>query len=325
MNKQLKFLVIGGAIFLLIVIIKPFYIVKEGDQAVVTRVGKLVNIETEAGLKVKIPGVDKVQYYTKRIVSWDGDPRKILTEDEQYVWVDTTARWRITDPALFYESVRTENGAQGKLDDVIESALKTIISKYPLGESVRSTNNIITSQEKIKEEAEIQSTIESSSYEISEDDSIYKPIQMGRQKLSDEMREYAKDNAVKYGIELLDIVIRQIRYSDELTESVYVQMIQERASIAETNRSSGQGERERILGEMIRDKETTLSNAERKAEAIKGAADAEAALIYAKAYGQDREFYNFWRAMESYKKTLPELNKTLSTEIDYFDYLYDMN
>jgi membrane protease subunit HflC len=128
----------------------------------------------------------------------------------------------------------------------------------------------------------------------------------------------------EYGIELIDVVTRQIRYSDELTESVYARMIKERNQIAQAIRSEGEGRRADILGQMERERMTIMSAAYRESESIRGTADAEAARIYAEAYNQDRDFFDFWRAIESYRNTMPGFDKTLSTDIDYFRYLYSI-
>ncbi|MDC7220623.1 MAG: protease modulator HflC [Spirochaetales bacterium] len=335
MNKLVRTAVIIAVIFVLVMILRPFFIVQEGQQAVVIRFGKLIRTETEAGFKIKMPGIDNVQYYPKKTLSWDGDAKKIPNSDQQYIWVDTTARWRITNPTLFYEAVKTENQAHAKLDDIIESAVKTVIAQYPLEESVRNTNQIIESQQlKAKAEAEAEAEAEAQRQAEGADSSPtlaqaaagedeVKEITQGRLKLSEDMLSLAKGNTPKYGIELIDIVIRQIKYSDELTPSVYERMIQERAQKAQFNRSAGEGQKEEWLGLLSKKKDTILSEAYDKSEAIKGEADAKAAAIYAEAYGQDEDFYNFWKAMESYKNTMPGLKKTLTTDMDYFDYLYD--
>jgi modulator of FtsH protease HflC len=321
-NKLIKPLVIIGVIFLLLVILRPFFIVQEGDQAVVIRFGRLIRTETEAGLKIKMPGVDTIQFYPKKILSWDGAAKKVPTSEQQYIWVDTTARWKIVDPSLFYEAVKTENQAQGKLDDVIESAVKTVISKYPLVESVRSSNQIIESQA-IKAEADAVVAAASTNVQAALGDDVFAEIKMGRLKLSDGMLAHAQENTAQFGIELIDIVVRQIKYSDELTQSVYDRMIQERAQMAQYNRSFGEGQKEEWLGRLTKEKDAILSEAYNQSETLKGEADAKAAAIYAEAYGRDKDFYNFWKAMESYKTTMPGLKKILTTDMDYFNYLYD--
>ncbi|MDC7223231.1 MAG: protease modulator HflC [Spirochaetales bacterium] len=322
MNKLIRTAIVLGVVFLVILILKPFFIVQEGQQAVVIQFGKLIRTETEAGFKMKLPLVDKVQYYPKKILSWDGDAKRVPTSKQQYIWVDTTARWRITNPALFYEAVQSENQAQGKLDDVIESAVKTVIAQYTLVESVRSTNQIIESQAQ-KAEADALIAEESTNVQAALDDDVFAEIEMGRLMLSDEMLHQAEGNTAQFGIELIDVVVRQIKYSDELTQSVYDRMIQERAQTAQFNRSFGEGQKEEWLGRLSKERDTILSAAYDEAESKKGEADAKAAAIYAEAYGRDEEFYNFWKAMESYKNTMPGLKKILTTDMDYFDYLYD--
>ncbi len=324
MNKMVKPIVVIVVIFLIVIILRPFFIVQEGEQAVVIRFGRLIRTETEAGLKLKMPGVDNIQFYPKKILSWDGAAKKVPTNEQQYIWVDTTARWKITDPSLFYEAVKTENQAQGKLDDVIESAVKTVISKYPLVESVRSTNEIIESQA-IKAEEDAVVAAASTNVQAALGDDVFAEIRMGRLKLSDGMLEHAKENTAQFGIELIDIVVRQIKYSDELTQSVYDRMIQERAQMAQYNRSFGEGQKEEWLGRLTKEKDAILSKAYNESETLKGTADARAAAIYAEAYGRDEKFYNFWKAMESYRNTMPGLKKVLTTDMDYFDYLYSKN
>jgi membrane protease subunit HflC len=166
---------------------------RKGNRPWFIRFGKLIRTETEAGLKFKVPGIDNIAFYPKKILSWDGDPRKVPTSEQQYVWVDSTARWQIVNPSLFYEAVKTENQAQGKLDDVIESALKTVISQYPLVESVRSTNEIIASQN-LKEEAEAVEAAASSVVQAAQNEDVFDKIVKGRQVLSDDMLKYAKGN-----------------------------------------------------------------------------------------------------------------------------------
>jgi membrane protease subunit HflC len=126
----------------------------------------------------------------------------------------------------------------------------------------------------------------------------------------------------EYGIELIDVVTRQIRYNDELTQSVYARMIKERNQIAQYRRSEGEGKKAEWIGRMSNERMSVLSDAYAKAEAIRGDADAEASRIYADAYNRDRDFFDFWRAVESYRLTLPGFDKTLSTDLDYFRYLY---
>lgn len=325
MSKSVKYLLVAASIILVLIIIRPFFIVEEGQQAVVTRFGKITRVDTEAGLKFKVPMVDTVKYYPKKIFSWDGEPRKVPTSEQLYVWVDSTARWKITDPALFYQSLDTEKQAQGKLDDIIESTLKTVIAQYPLVESVRSTNKIIQAEKTAEIAAEMAAQEvagEGEDVNIALASAQNDKIEYGRSVLSRMMLDEAAPNVERFGMELIDVVIRQIKFNDELTQSVHERMIQERAQIAADNRAQGEGVKEELLGQLTKDKDIILSAAKADAEVKKGEADAEAARIYAEAYSRDAEFYRFWKAMESYKKTIPNLDKILTTDMEYFDYLY---
>lgn len=326
MKRVITIIVVVAVVLIIFFLLGPLYIVEEGEQAVVIRFGEIVNAETEAGLKFKTPVVDNVVKYPARILSWDGDPRRIPTEENQFIWVDTTARWVITDPTLFYSSVTSIEQAYSRLDDVIESAVRSVIARNPLEEAVRDTNviNEIEREEIIQADAEeIEAEGIQRLADLISTQTEQEPIEKGRQELSNEMFQSAADVTPDFGIKLVDIIIRQIRYSDELTESVYDRMVSERRRIAQAYRSFGEGRKEEILGELENERETILSEAFARAETIRGEADAEAAAIYSEAYSQDEGFFEFWRAVESYRTVLPRFRKTLTTDPQYFEYLYD--
>jgi len=151
---------------------------------------------------------------------------------------------------------------------------------------------------------------------------LVEQVTKGRRQLSIEMANEARKLAGEYGIELIDIVPRQIKYSDELTESVYNRMIKDRSQVAQAYRSLGEAKKTGWIGRLENEKRTISSDAYRRAEEIKGQADAEAARIYAEAYNRDPEFYAFWKSMESYANTLKGRDATYSTNMDYFRYLY---
>lgn len=303
----------------------PFYIINEGNQAVVIRFGKIVSSHTEAGLYMKIPFIDTVTTYPSKILSLDGDDARIPTKENQFIIVDTTSRWKISDPALFYQSLKTLNAAYDKLSDIIDSSTRTIITRNRLSEIVRSSN-IINEREAPQSqltgiEDEDSAELEKLLSENAENENVTK----GRNALCDEMADEARKMVSEYGIELIDIVPRQIKYSDELTESVYNRMIKERNQVAQAYRSLGEGKKAEWLGKLENEKRTIQSEAYKKAEEIKGRADAQAAAIYAQAYNQDPQFYEFWKSLESYKKTIPNFSSTYSTNLDYFKYLYNSN
>ncbi len=317
-----KALFICGAVVVLFVIfllMGPFYILGEGQQAVVTRFGKIVNVETEPGLKFKMPFVDTVNTYSSKILSWDGDAQRIPTKENQFIYVDPTSRWVISDPAKFYETVKTIENAELRLDDVLDSTIRTVISENYLNEAVRNSNRIneMSAVDEVSSIDDLEAAEKLRSLTIS--NVQQESIKVGRQGLSDRMLALASQYTQEYGITLIDVIIRQIRYSDDLTESVYQRMIKERNQIAEAYRSYGRGQLAQWEGKTSSEQMTILSEAYAQAEQIKGVADAEATKIYAQAYDEDPEFFELWRTLESYKKTLPSMDKVLSTGLPYFD------
>jgi len=321
MKKVIIALVVVVALLVAFLAMGPFYILNEGEQAVVVRLGKIVATQRDAGLKLRSPFLDVVVRFPKQLMPWDGEPQRVPTKENQFIWVDATARWRIIDPIKFYESVSSLENAYGRLDDVIDSAVRTVISSNYLREAVRNSNALIgtgTKESFQTGDAEDSAALD----ELTQTEVSYETIEKGRRKLSNEMLEIVRAIVPEFGIEVLDIVPRQIKYSDELTESVYNRMIKERNQIAQAFRSLGEGKKAEWLGKLENEKRTVLSQAYAKAEIAKGKADAEATRTYSASYGRDPSFYDFWRAVESYRLTLPNFTKTLSTDLDYFRYLY---
>ena len=313
------------AVFFIIVFLMlgPLWTLQEGEQAVLLQFGRIVATHQEAGLKLKTPVIDRVVKFPEKILSWDGAAQRIPTEENQFIWVDTTARWRITDPKLFYESVTSTDQAASRLDDIIDSEVRKIISRNPLTEAVRNSDVI--------NEIERRNVFATAGAENEIDDSVivdtftqvtFPSIQTGRSRLSDQVLSEARRLIPQFGIELIDVIIRQIKYSDDLTESVYNRMIADRHQIAQAFRSDGEGQKADWLGQRSRELNVVLSAARRQAEEIKGDADAQAANIYSEAYNQDPEFYEFWKAIEAYRTLMPRFRKTLTTDAEFFKYLY---
>ena len=326
MNKFIKTLVIIAVILIALFVMGPFYIVNEGEQAVIVQFGRITNVVTEAGLHIKIPFIDEVVKYPKRILAWNGEQRGIPTLERQYIVVDITARWRIVDPQIFYESIGTINRAYDILADVINSEVRTVVAQNYFRESVRSTNFIL-GREQVEDLGALDIDVEQITASI-QNEVRHEPVTRGRRSLSEEILNRSRVMTPVYGIELIDVVTRQIRYSDELTESVYARMIRERNQIAQAIRSEGEGRRANIYGEMERDQVTIMSSAELEAQSIRAAADAEATRIYTNAHNLDagrRDFYYFWRALESYRLTMPAFDLALSTDMDYFRFLYSVD
>jgi len=322
MKKTLTTLIVIFVIVIGIMIAGPLYVVNEGEQAVVVQLGRITNVVTDAGLKVKVPFIDEVVRYPKKIMAWDGEARIIPTAERQFIFVDVVARWRITDPKVFYESINTVEAAYSKLAEIIDSAVRTVVAENPLIESVRNSDIIIerlTSTEDLGLD-EVEAEIISST---AQNRTNHEPIRLGRRQLAEEILRRSSQNMEReFGIELIDVVTRQISYSPDLTPSVYARMIRERNQLAMAYRSDGEGRKAEWQGRMDNDRRSILSAAYEQAQTIMGNADAIAARTYADAYNRDRTFFEFWRAIESYRQTMPKFDKTLTTDMDYFRYLY---
>jgi len=282
------------------------FVVNEAEQAIVTQFGKPVGGINEPGLHFKLPFVQNVNRFEKRILKWDGDPNQIPTKDKKFIWVDTTARWRIKDPLLFYTTVATERGAQSRLDDIIDSVVRDAVSGHLLVELVRGKG--------YKPDAEEQFEFEG--VKVTQSQLI------GRDEILAGILQKASASVPDYGIELLDVQIKRINYVEQVRTRVYERMVNERKKVAAQYRSEGEGEKADILGQMQRELKTITSEAYRKSLEIRGAADAKAAAIYANAYNQDKDFYAFLRTLESYKKSIQKNGRmVISTDSDYYRYL----
>lgn len=298
------------------------YMVEEGRQAIITQFGEPVGDPvTESGLHFKKPFVQKVRYVDKRILSWDGYPNQIPTKDKKYISVDTTARWRVVDALEFIKTTRDERGAKNKLDAILDASTRNVISNHNLVEAVRNTNNIIDKIEKTRKE--IQAKIDSGEEVIDEQISgDIEEIKVGREQLSQLIVESAKDELLKFGIELIDVQLRRISYEKSVERKVYERMISERQRIAQKIRSIGQGEKEKIEGRISKDLRKIESEAYRKAQNIQGEGEAKAFAIYAKQLSKDPKFFEFMRSMEAYRKVLNNKTKMLITpDAQFFKYI----
>jgi membrane protease subunit HflC len=295
----------------LILLFSSAFVVNETEQVIITQFGKPVGKPiVEPGIHFKLPIIQIANFFDKRFLAWDGDPNQIPTKDKRFVWVDSYARWRITDPLLFFQRVRDERGAKTRLDDILDGLTRNAIANHNLVEIIRSTNR------KLEVSGELE--------EI-QDSEINLRIQLGREKITRMIIEAAAPRLEVLGIELLDIRFKRINYVEEVQKKIYERMISERKRIADKFRSEGQGEAAKILGDKERDLKKIESEAYRQAQEIKGKGDAEATTIYARAYDQSpesRDFYRFWKTMDTYKETLSEKDwLILSTGSDFFRFL----
>lgn len=292
------------------------YTVSEVEQVIITQFGKPVGAPvTTAGLKVKVPFIQNVNPIDRRILEWDGNPSDMPTKDKLYIAVDLFARWRITDPLQYFLRLRDERSAQSRLDDILGSETRNAVAKHELIEIIRTTRDRAPLRDALLTDAE-------------RDVGTLVPIQKGRKLVEREIFVAAAEKVRVFGIELLDIRFKRIHYNESVRPKIYDRMISERRQIAERFLSEGHGEAARIRGNRLRDLNKIQSEAYRRVEEIRGAADAKATGIYASAYNQSPEaveFYEFTRTLQAYKSIITE-NTTLvlSTDSDLFKFLKGM-
>ncbi|MFA5437206.1 MAG: protease modulator HflC [Candidatus Omnitrophota bacterium] len=313
--KKSKLRIFLGAVFILVALAVlgfasgMLFIVDETKQVVITQFGKPVGKPiTEAGLHFKTPFIQQAHYFERRLLEWDGDPNQIPTKDKKYIWVDTTARWKIVDALKFLQSIGNELSASSRLNDIINSATRDALTGNLLVEAVRDSNRILESKD-LGEDAIVS-------------EEALEHIELGRQQLTRSILEKAKVLAPQYGIEIMDVRIKRINYVEEVRNKVYDRMIAERKRAAEKYRSEGFGKAAEIEGQIGKELKLITSEAYRQAQSFIGKADAEAINIYAGSYSQNPEFYSFLKTLETYKGTIDGGSTIiLTTESDYYKYL----
>jgi membrane protease subunit HflC len=306
MTRALPVIVLVG---LVIVLTNSAFIVNEWEQVILTQFGEPVGdpINTP-GLKFKIPFIQKKHAFDKRFLEWDGDVAELPTKDKVFIEVDTYARWRISDPLLFFQRLRNEPVAQSRLDDILDGEARKAIANHNLLEVIRSTNRTPEQDESVPDLAG----------DLGE-------IQFGRETIREEVLAAGKARTADLGIEVLDVQFKRINYGNQVLQDVHARMISERKRIADRFRSEGQGERAKILGDMDRELKRIQSEAYREAEEIRGRADAAATDVYAQAYNQSadsRSFYEFLKTMETFEKTIDsDTWLLLSTDGEFYQFL----
>jgi len=300
-----------------------FFILSPGRQAIITEFGKPVGGPiTESGLHYKKPFIQEVRLVDKRILTWDGFPTEIPTKDKKYIKVDTTARWKVTDALTFIQTVRNEMGARARLDAILDATTRDVISSNNLVEAVRNSNSIL---EKIKESRQQIQDAKASGEAIVEEEisGQVEKISVGREKLSQAIAEAATKELKKFGIDLIDVQLRRISYEKSVEKKVYERMISERQRIAQKIRSIGQGEKAKIEGRIQKDLKKIQSEAYRKAQTIRGKAEASATAIYAKEFNKGAGFYQFKRSLEAYKNSLKNSSTRLilSSDSEFLKFL----
>jgi len=306
-KKIINSLLIGLAVVVVVTIWDGLYVLPEGEQAVITQFGRPIgDAVSQAGLKFKMPFIQDVQYFDKKILIWDGEPNQVPTNDKTFVYIDNTARWRIVDPLRFLQAVGTEQRANTLLNDILAGTVRDMDNKNDLIEIIRSSD---------WSDEYMTSTVQSR-------DLILTPPKVGRDQIALEVLEAAAKITPQYGIELIDVMFRRVNYIESVRLRVYDRMISERNRIAAERRATGEGQKAEILGRVERDLQEIISAANREATEIRGQADAEATRIYAEAYSLNPEFFAFQKSLESYRDIISgNTSLVLSTDSDLFRYL----
>ena len=306
--KHLTVTLAGGiGLLLALTLSGALYIVDETQQVIITQFGNPVgDAVADPGLHMKTPFIQTANYFDKRFLEWDGLANQVPTRDKRFIWVDTYARWRISDPLLFFQRLRDERGAQTRLDDILDGETRNAVARHDLVEVVRNTN---------RDPATILLDNESET-------AILESIEIGRELITQEIHEAAQARATDLGIEILDLRFKRINYVEEVRRDVFDRMIAERNRIAERYRSEGEGEAARIDGERQRELQRIQSEAYRTAQEISGQADADATRIYAEAYNRGADFYAFVKSLETYELTAdPSTIMILTTDSDLLKFL----
>lgn len=306
MKQIAQFFLVGLILLGAVVVYDGFFVLEEDKQAVITQFGRPVGDPvTEAGFHLKMPFIHTVEEFDKKIQIWDGEPNQIPTNDKTYIYLDVTARWRITNALQYLQAVKTESRAQSLLADIIGGTVRDMVNKNNLIEVIRSSDWTVENMSKTTAKSSIGT----------------KPTR-GRDGISDQILDVASKVTPQYGIELIDVMFKRVNYVESVRLTVYERMISERKRIAAEKRSLGEGEKAEILGQVDRDLQEIMSNANREAVIVRGKADAEATKIYAEAYSQDPEFYAFQKTLESYKDIVGKNTKlVISSDSDMYQYL----
>src|SRR5436853_1946261 len=264
------------------------FIVRQYEDAIVTRFGKAIRTVTTPGLKLKLPFFDKVNRFDKRVLAWDGPPTECPTKDKLYLIVDCFARWRISDPLLYYNRLNDERSALSRLDDILGSETRTAVATHDLVEIIRVTKRRkpVRDEELEKSGTVLPTTIPD--------------IEFGRGEIEKQITERTRQKISDFGFELLDERFKRSTYNPAVAEKIIERMSSERHQIAARFRSEGRGEAANINGQKESDVASISSTATKNALETEGKADAEAASIYAAAFNPPdaQELYSFLRSLD---------------------------
>jgi modulator of FtsH protease HflC len=330
---RLRGALVGVGLLAAATLASSLYIVDQTEQAVITMFGNptrvIVNPIREdsellgrlrsyyeslgieyskgPGLRIKWPFIENVNRFDRRLLAWDGYPEQIPTKDKKFIWADVTSRWCIYDPLRFLQTVRAEETALARLDDITDSVVRDHISNHDLVESVRNSNRQMEFSE-----GELAQAFEETE------------IRKGREAITRDILLRTEEQCRDFGIEVRDLRVKGINYVETVQEKVFDRMIAERQRVAAMYRSEGQGEAQKIGGQKELELRTIMSTAYREAETKRGEGDAKATEIYATAYNKDPEFYQFSRTLGLYEDALDSTTTlVLGTGNPLFQYLKD--
>jgi membrane protease subunit HflC len=282
MKKGFIWVIVAGAVLLILSQSFPFFTVAEYQQAVITQFGRFIRVVKEPGLHFKVPFLQQVTIFEDRLLEYDAEPKEIITKDKKTLVVDNYSKWKIIDPKRFYETVRNETGALARLDDIVYSELRIELGRHTL-------TDIVASQ---------------------------------RGEIMKKVTHKSDQKAREYGIEVKDVRIKRADLPVENAKAIYGRMKAEREREAKRYRSEGEEEAAKIRAEADKQKTIILAEAYKKAQKIKGEGDASAIKIFAQALEKDPEFYAFYRTLEAYKESLKDKTTLiLSPNSEFLRYL----
>lgn len=272
---------IGVAMLLSAVI----FTVDQRQFAIVFQLGEVRQVITEPGLHVKVPFIQNVRFFEKRVLTLDSnEPERFITSEKKNVLVDSFVKWRIIDPRLYYESVNGDEArARTRLSQTVNAGLREEFGK-------RTVHDVVSGE---------------------------------RDKIMEDMRGKADQDARKIGVQIVDVRLKRVELPQEVSEAVYRRMDAERKRVANELRSEGAAEAEKIRADADRQREVIIAEAYREAQKIKGDGDAKAAAIYAQAFSQNPEFYTFYRSMDAYRNSFKNKSDVLVLDpsSDFFRYM----
>ncbi len=283
------------------------YVVNQYETVIVTRFGRAVRTEATPGLKTKLPFFDVLHRFDNRILAWEGPPTECPTKDKLYIIVDSFARWRISDPLLYFNRLNDERSALSRLDDILGSETRTAVANHDLVEIIRVTKGRqpLRDPELEKSGTILPSTIPD--------------IEYGRGQIEKQITESTRQKIADFGIELLDERFKRSKYNPAVGQKIVERMSSERHQIAARFRSEGRGEAANISGQKESEVASITSSANRDALKIEGEADAEAARIYTGVYGtpEAQDLYLFLRSLEVAKASFEKgTTAVISTNSD---------